>query len=217
MSDLQICRLERARFCTSYLEKFDESVRRWADLAEILVEVQEDMLYLEVGEDTWDSWLQKHAPVSASGCYKIKARYERLLEAGVPKALLSEWKPDSAEWASRASNISPAALSDPSVQEALKLPLAQAVKTLKTSMPEQHLEQPKKLICNCTESQQTAILDGHEAFKRLIDEKASLADYLEYLNSEWLESNYDHNGMTARVGDVWGQMKGVIQVTPLEG
>lgn len=203
-----IVRQERARFCTEYLQKFDGIVRNWVDLAEVLLEVERDELYLELGIETWDEWALKTAPVSHRLCYAVKARFKALTEAGFLPAELKGMLPETAEWASKARNISPAALTNPEVKEALKLPKQKAVKRIQEVVPDEHVESTVELGCKFAGTQGIAIQDAYAAFVALKDEKASLEDFLEFTVSEYMDSVYQVRGeQSITVRQCWEQMQ----------
>src|SRR5262249_27998519 len=163
------------------------------DLAVVLVEVEADKLYVEVGSGTWDDWARKHAPVSYRLCYMIKARYKALKES----LSLSEMKripPETAQWASKSKNISPAALKEPKVKEALMLPKQKAVAALRDALPNEHIEDVSRIILKVSSSQKEAIEDGYEAFKRFKDDKASFEDFIEFSVAEWMETPHADGG-----------------------
>lgn len=183
-------RQERAEYCTRYLETFESACRDWVDLALILTEVERDKLFLEVGAKSWDEWARVHAPASYRLCYMIKARYKALKEA-FSDAELKRMPPETASWASRARNISPGALSQPKVKEALMLPYRKAIAVLKEALPDEHIEDMRRVACKFAVSQHAAVMDGYEAFKELKDEKASFEEFVEFAVSEWMESLYE--------------------------
>lgn len=201
-------RAARAAFCTEYLETFESSCRNWVDLAMILVEVERDELFLEMGYSSFDDWAQVKAPVSHRLCFAIKGRYKALKEAKVPDSSLRLMPPETADWASKARNISPVELAKPEVLEALKLPKQKAVKVLKQALPAQHIEEEFKLNCKFAESQGKYVLEGYEAFKRLKDEKGSLSDFVEFVVSEWMESVFAVRGdQSVTVRQCWEQFR----------
>ncbi len=180
-------RLERAEYCTKILETFDNSVRKWADLAQVLQEVERDCLYAEMGDENWDEWAKKHAPVSYRLCYSLKARF-KALSPHFTVDELNAMPRETASWASKAKNISPAALSKPEVKEALMLPKRKAVEVLREALPQEHLEDDYRLACKFTASQGEVIQKGYEVFKRHKDETASFEDFVEFLVAEFVLS-----------------------------
>jgi hypothetical protein len=180
-------RLERAEFCTKYLENFECTCRNWVDLAVVLLEVEQQELFTEVGAKTWDEWAKQHAPVSYRLCYMIKARYKALKESFTTDEL-KLIPPETAQWASKAKNISPASLSKPEVKEALMLPRQKAVKVLKEALPDEHIEDVHRFTCKFAGSQHKVIQDGYGVFKLTKDESASFEEFLEFCVSEWVLS-----------------------------
>ena len=179
-------RHDRAEFCTQYLETFESSCRNWVDLAMILVEVERDELFVEMGFASWDDWAKTKAPVSHRLCYAIKGRYRALKDARLSDTEMRLMPPETAQWASKAKNISPAALSKPEVKEILMLPRQKAVKALKEALPEQHIEDVEKITCKFAVSQHKVIQEAYEVFKRLKDEHASFEEAIEFWASEWI-------------------------------
>ena len=203
-------RQQRAEYCTNYLETFEKSCRNWVDLAMILYEVEHDELFEPLGFASMDDWIRTHAPVSYRLCYAIKGRYKALKEANLDDSTLRLIDPEVAQWASKAKNISPAELSKPEVKEILTtMPKQKAVRALKKALPLQHIEEEFSLDCKFAESQGKAVLEGYEAFKRLKDEHASMADFIEFLVVElYMESVYERRGEKAvTVREVWNQMR----------
>jgi hypothetical protein len=140
----------------------------------------------EVGAKTWDEWVTAHAPRSYTLCYGVKRRYKALKQAGVSEEAMRLMPPQTADWASRSKNISPAALLEPKAQEALKLPLKKAVKELKESMPEQHIEEPKRLNFKFEAGQVEVIERAYATFKAVKDATASFAEFIEFCVTEWV-------------------------------
>jgi hypothetical protein len=178
-------RHDRAEYCTNYLKTFEDCCRNWVDLAVVLLEVERDELFLEVGSKTWDDWARTHAPVSYRLCYMIKARYKALKES-FSDVELKKMPPETASWASRSKNISPAALQKPEVKSALMLPKQKAVKLIKESCPEQHVEDECKITCKFAASAYEVIQKAYQTFKMVKDERASFEEFLEYCVSEWV-------------------------------
>lgn len=181
-------RQERAEFCTNYLKTFAKATRAWADLAVILVEVDDEELFLEVGQKTWDAWARHAAPACYRLCYVIKARYKALTSAGLSFEDLKRIPPETAQWASRAKNISPAELCKPEVIEALTLPRQKAVAVLREALPDQHIEDIRKVTCKFAVSADRVIQEGYEVFKKHKDSKASFEEFVEFVVSEWILS-----------------------------
>lgn len=181
-------RQERAEFCTNYLKTFAKATRAWVDLAIILVEVERDELFLEVGQKNWDAWAREAAPACYRLCYVIKARYKALKAAGLSFEDLKRIPPETAQWASRAKNISPAELRKPEVIEALTLPRQKAVAVLIKVLPNQHIEDIRKVTCKFAGSQDRIIQEGYEVFKKHKDSKGSFEEFVEFVVSEWILS-----------------------------
>ena len=181
-------RRERAEYCTKYLETFEKSYRLWPDLAEILVEVERDELFLELGDKTWDEWATKHAPGSYRLCYIVKRRYANLKAANFTNEELRLMPPETAEWASKAKNISPASLSKPEVKEALMLPRQRAIEVLREALPEQHLENLVRRTCKFAASQDEVIQNAYQSFRLVKDEHASFEEFIEWLCAEFVLS-----------------------------
>jgi len=180
--------LERAEYCTKYLEAFERSCRNWVDLAAILVEVERDELFTPMGFASFDDWAHTKAPVSHRLCYAIKGRYKALREAGLSDAELKLMPKETAQWAAKAKNISPAELAKPEVKEMLRLPKQKAVKALKDALPNQHIEIEESVTCKFAGSQHRVIFEAYEVFKKHKDEHGSFEEFVEFCVSEWILS-----------------------------
>jgi len=185
-------RLERAEFCTAYVEKFDRQ-NNWVELAKILTEVKENELFKDVGSETFDDWIRKHAPVSYRLCYMRSAQF-KALKLHFSEDELKQFPPETAQWASKAKNISPAELKKPEVRQALSLPLQKAVAVLKEKCPDQHIETLKTMVFKFPESQYEVVKDAYEAFKSLKDERASKEDAVWCWAIEWFDSPHPDGG-----------------------
>lgn len=181
-------RLKRAEFCTEYLQTFENSVKNWADLAEVLIEVERDELFLDMGVPNLDEWFDKVAPVSKRLCYAIKGRYRALRDAGLTHSETKMLSRETAEWASKARNISPAALMNPEIKAALLLPKQKAIKIIQEIAPHEHVEDSLKIVCKFAVSQGKIVQDAYEVFKKYRDETASFPDFVEFLASEFILS-----------------------------
>ena len=137
---------------------------------------------------TWDEWATKHAPGSYRLCYMVKRRYSNLKAANFTNEELRLMPPETAEWASKAKNISPAALQQPKVKEALMLPRQEAVKVLREALPDEHIEDVHRLTCKFAASQHKVIQDAYGVFKLTKDEHASFEEFIEFCVSEWILS-----------------------------
>ena len=181
-------RVRRAEFCTEYLKRFEKNCNDWVELANILLEVEREELFLALGFKNWDEWAMKNAPASHRLCYAIKARYKALSGAGLTDSELKLLPPETAEWASKAKNISPASLSKPEVKEALMLPRQEAVKVLREALPNEHIEDVHRFTCKFAASQHKVIQDAYGVFKLTKDEHASFEEFIEFCVSEWILS-----------------------------
>lgn len=181
-------RLERANYCTFYLQRFEHTVHGWQELAVVLVEVERDELFQEVGCESWDEWARKNAPVSYRLCYAVKRRYNNLKAAGLSDSDMKLMPAQTADWASKSKNISPVELKKPRVREALSLPKQKAVELLREVLPDQHIEEVKVRHCKFAVSADIIIQEGYEVFKKHKDEWATFEDFLEFVVSEWILS-----------------------------
>jgi uracil-DNA glycosylase len=196
-------RKERAELLTDYLKRFDANFD-WTRLAETVIEVERDELYVEVGFKTMTEWITGCAPRSYRLCYMVKARYKALIEV----MSLEEMKripAETADWASKVRNISRAALAQPEVKEALRLPKQKAIAAIKEIVPNEHVEQVKNWMCKFAQSQHESVSDAFECFKRFKDEKASFEDFVEFLASEFMASPHPDGGTFS---DRWEQVSG---------
>ena len=196
-------RKERAELLTDYLKRFDANFD-WTRLAETVIEVERDQLYKEVGFETMTEWITGCAPRSYRLCYMVKARYKALIEV----MSLEEMKKipaETADWASKSKNISRAALAQPEVKEALRLPKQKAIAAIKEIVPNEHVEQVKNWMCKFAQSQHESVSDAFECFKRFKDEKASFEDFVEFLASEFMASPHPDGGTFS---DRWEQVSG---------
>src|ERR1035438_7515644 len=184
----QNSRQTRAEFCTEYLKRFEKSCNDWVELANILLEVEREELFLALGFKNWDEWAMKNAPASHRLCYAIKARYKALSGAGLTDSELKLLPPETAEWASKAKNISPASLSKPEVKEALMLPRQRAIEVLREALPEQHLENLVQRTCKFAASQDEVIQNAYQSFRLVKDEHASFEEFIEWLCAEFVLS-----------------------------
>jgi hypothetical protein len=200
-----LTKADRAKNCTQRLEEYDRR-SDWVDLAMILVECERDKLFLEVGSKTWDEWLQKHAPRSYRLCYMVKAQY-KALEGSLTLEEMRKIPPETARWAAKSKNISPAALKNPDVKAALFQPRRKAIAALQTAVPEQHIEDTRNHLLKFDASQDDAVLEGYGAFKLFKDEKSSLEDFIEFCVSEWMESEIEA-GVSYR--QRLEEMKGIV-------
>lgn len=209
-SDVLIRKKEaRAKFCTEYVERFDKQLREWWQVAEVLHEVERDQLFLEVECKSFNEWLRKHAPTSYSFCYAARKRFLSLKEH-VPMEDLKQIPSETADWASKAKNISPAALKRPEVIEALKNPKKKAIEALQIAAPDEHVEHTHNFLAKFSASQYNMVMDGHEAYRALVDDKAGFEDFVESLVSDWFDSaiqTHDH-APSCTVRDAWQVHKG---------
>lgn len=201
---LALARQNRAQECTEEIRKYDNWLRKWAHIGKMIVEVEDNKLYLELGYENISDWLDENAPFSARLLSYIKSRYLRL-SPYIPDEMLANISPQSAEWAKNPNNISPEALKNPDVQAALTLPPRKAIEAIQKIVPMQSVELSKNRLCKFALSQYDSVFDGFAAFKRLKDGTASFEDFVEFLTEEmWMQSKLQ-NGLSVR--EVWEQMK----------
>ena len=206
-------RQQRAEYCTNYLEIFEKSCRNWVDLAVILYEVEHDELFEPLGFASMDDWIRTHAPVSYRLCYAIKGRYKALKEANITDSEMKSFPPETAQWASRASNISPAELSKPEVKEILRLPKQKAVRALKAALPEQHISEQKEISCKFSDGIADEGQDAYKAFRALKDETATWEDFLQFCWNDWLDSTFEKRGdQVVSFRQIWENMKSLKEV-----
>lgn len=179
-------RKKRAEYCTRYLENFDRQID-WVELAKIIAEVTENELYLEVGAKSRDEWISVHAPRSYRLCYMAQACRKALMPYFTDEEMRL-MPPETARWAASAKNISPAALRNPEVKEALKLPRQKAVRLLQEVVPEQHIEDVIRVTCKFAASQNGVIQKAFQTFRLVKDQSASLEDFFEFCVTEWVLS-----------------------------
>jgi len=200
-------RKKRAEQFTAKLKEF-ENQNKWGHLGAMFVEMEDERLYEEVGCESWNEWVDRFAPQSYGLCYMIKSRFKALIPYFTVEQL-NQMPPQTADWASKAKNISPEALRQPNVKEALRLPKQKAVKLLREALPLEHIEDVQKITFKFEQSQHDQIVDAYEAFKRLKDEKASFEDFVEFAVSEWMESVYQiRDQKSVSVRQCWEAMKG---------
>ncbi len=197
VSDEAISRSSRAQFITGKLEEFEKRFENWADLGALLVECERDKLYLEVGAKTWEEWVRHHAPRSYTHCYTSKLQYRNLI-GHISIEKLRTYPPETAKWASKAKNLSPAVLGKPEVQEALMLSPKKAIAALKEILPDQHIEDTRNVLLKFEASQYRSIFEeSYEAYKLFRDESSSKENFMEYLANEFMESQFE-DGSTIR-------------------
>lgn len=200
----------RAKFCTEYVERFDKQLREWWQVAEVLHEVERDHLFLEVGCKSFNDWLRQHAPTSYSFCYAARKRFLSLKEH-VPMEDLKQIPSETADWASKAKNISPAALKRPEVIAALKNPKKKAIEALQKAAPDEHVEHTHNFLAKFSASQYNAVMDGHEAYRALVDDKAGFEDFVEHLVALWMDTAFEEDVKfedVVTVRDAWMRFRG---------
>jgi hypothetical protein len=178
-------RRDRAIEYTKCLVEFESSFCKWPDYGRIFLEVETEELYNEVGCETMTEWFEKHAPASERLCRAIKSRYKALAPY-IPIERLRLIRPQTAEWAKRSTNISPASLGKPEVQDALQLPLQKAVEQIQKVAPNEHVESTPRIICKFAESQYVVIQKAYESYKLVKDEHGSFEDAIEFWAAEWV-------------------------------
>jgi hypothetical protein len=178
-------RAERAKFCTQWLQEYEKRMN-WPDFADMLLEVERDKLYLEIGANSWDEWAQKYAPKSYVSCYTFKTLRKELNE--VPIEILRKVPPETAKWFANSKNISPAMLKDPKIQEVMELPKQKAIAAAKKVAPDQHIETLSNCLLKFTESQKRAFDEAREAYKAFTGDATSREDFIEALCADFWES-----------------------------
>lgn len=200
--------------CTRELKHFDDSLRKWPTLAKKIIEVEDEKLFTEGGYESTDEWIRSEAQASYRLCYMVKARYKALSPHFSDKELL-EIPPQTADWASKSKNISPAALDDPKVREILTLPKAKAIKELQAQVPEQHIEAEVRVVCKFAAGQFEKVMDSYEAIKFFLeDEGLSFESAVEYVFADYLAACLEENG--ASRAEIWEEYKTSQETAPNE-
>jgi uracil-DNA glycosylase len=190
--EVVVSKATRAKQCTEYVESFDRCMAEWAQLAAVLVECERDELYLEVGCSSWREWVMKHAPRSYGFCYMARNSFAKLQEAGWTVEEMKQIKSETAKWATKAKNISPAALRKPEVKAALiGNTVKDAVEAIGKAAPDEHVEHAHNYLMRFQASQYNVVVDAHEACKALKDENISMEDFVEFTISEWMDSAFN--------------------------
>jgi hypothetical protein len=147
-------RQARATYCDAYVRQFDTQMRNWAVLGKLIVEVEKDELYRELGYHSADDWMLHAAPVSRRLCYAVKSRFLELSN-GFSFAELQAMPPQTAEFAKW--NIPLAARKDPRVKRALTHKRKDAIEILKAECADLHVENVERKGFTFSESQWTVI------------------------------------------------------------
>lgn len=181
-------RKQRADYCSAYLQGFERCFRDWVDLAEVLIEVERDKLYVEAGYHSWDAWLVHCAPSSSRLCYLVKGRYENLITDYSPQELRA-MPPETAEFVRR--QVKPSLRKNPALKAVLTQKRKVAVEAMQREFPDEHFEGIDCRKLKFTDSQAKVFDEGLAAYRAMNNHEASMEEFAEHIVAEWLDSPFE--------------------------
>ena len=205
--ELVITPAQRAKARDSYVRDFDRQFRQWVDIARCCIEVEQDLDWRILGFPSFKAWLRDAAPASESYLYAVMRVYKGLLP-DIPEAVLEQMPLGTATILERQVK-SPKLRRNAQVLEAARQKPKKFTEVMQTIAPDQHVEGIVRQPIHFTASQWAVVENAKETYELLMGEPMSLAQFVEFLVAEWLDSEYEDSGYSHR--EKAQQMQAVVQ------
>ena len=194
--ELVITPAQRAQARDSYVREFDRQFRDWVGIASCCVEVQNDLDYRILGFSSFEQWLEDAAPASLRYLKLVMAIYKGLVP-DIPEETLRQIPLGTSAILHRQVK-SPKLRRDPKVLEAAKQKPKKFTAAMQAIAPQQHVEGVIRQPIDFTASQWAVVENAWETYELLMGEPMGLAQFVEFLVTEWLDSEYEDSGYSNR-------------------
>lgn len=170
---------ERAHFRDSIVRNFESQFNDWITIASVCVAIDRDKDWHTLGFHSFEAWLIHAAPRSRSYLYLVMGRYKEL-SVDVPADELARIPLGSA---GVLRQLPSSMRRDPEVQREARKQPKEFRESLREHHPGQHIETIVEIKLKFTASAWSVVSAAFDAY-RLVDETASLADFVEWMCSE---------------------------------
>ena len=205
--ELVITPAQRARARDSHVREFERQFREWVEIARCCIEVEQDLDWRILGFPSFKAWLRDAAPASERYLYLVMGIYKGLIP-DIPEAVLEQIPLGTATILERQVK-SPKLRRDPQVLEAARQKPRQFTEAMQAIAPQQHVEGIVREPIHFTASQWAVVEKGRSTYELLMGEPMGLAQFVEFLVAEWLDSEYQDSGYSHR--EKAQQMHAVVQ------
>lgn len=168
--------IQRAQDRDAFVRDFDQRWGDWLPIAEACCAVERDKDWALLGHRSFEAWILAAAPRSRSYLYLVIGRYKEL-SVDIPPDELARIPLGSA---GVLRQLPSSMRRDPEVQREARKQPKEFRESLRTSHPEQALEQIVSVKLNFPMSLWALISQRFELYQ-LTDETATMVDFIEYL------------------------------------
>ena len=171
--------IQRAQDRDAFVRDFDAKWGDWCPIAEACVAVERDRDWALLGFHSFEAWLVNAAPRSRSYLYLVIGRYKEL-SIDLPPEELAQISLGSA---GVLRQLPSSMRRDPEVQRQARKQPKEFRESLRERHPGQHIETIVEVKLKFTASAWNVVSAAFDAY-RLVDETASMADFVEWMCSE---------------------------------
>jgi hypothetical protein len=175
----QALAIQRAQNRDQFVREFERQWADWTEIAKCCIDIDLDRDWALLGFHSFEAWLVNAAPRSRSYLYLVIGRYKEL-SIDLPPEELAQISLGSA---GVLRQLPSSMRRDPEVQRQARKQPKEFRESLRERHPGQHIETIVEVKLKFTASAWNVVSAAFDAY-RLVDETASMADFVEWMCSE---------------------------------